>query len=81
MTATINIKLVAEGKLDINSCFIFSIVGLLVCLAEIICVALYFGVYYTTLNEERRINRCGSIYEGLNFVVRGGKALTYPLLY
>ena len=81
MTAAINVKLVTEGDLPINSSFYASIFGLGVCFIELISVSIFLRVNISSLDENRRTRRCGYIYEGLNFKIRGGKALVYPLLY
>ena len=81
MGAAINIKLVSDGQLSANFSFYVSIFGLTICILELISTAIFLKVNIATLGEQRRINRCGYLYEGLNYVIRGGMALTYPILY
>lgn len=81
MAAALNIKLVADGKLTANFSFFFSLFGLLICFVELVAIAVFLKINFASLNEDRRRNRCGYIYEGLNYVKKGGKALLYPVLY
>ena len=81
MTAAINIKQVKEGKLSKNSAsYSLSIFALVVVFLELICVAVFLKLFQASLKEDKRVKRCGYIYEGLNYAIQGGMALTYPLL-
>lgn len=45
MTIAINIQKVVQGKIDANSTFYISIIGLIICLSETICIVGYLKVY------------------------------------
>ena len=81
MTAAINIQQVHQGNISIDSSFIVSIFALTVCFLELIFVASILQLYKVSLHEERRIERFGFIYEGLNYNLQGRKALIYPVIY
>ena len=80
MTSAINIQKVTEGKIGANSCLYVSIIGLIICFLELICIAGYLKAYQASLLDKKRISRCGYIYEGLNHIKSGYKALVLPLL-
>ena len=42
---------------------------------------IFFIKRHKGLDEEKNKNRCGYIYEDLNYKIRGAFALCYPLIY
>ena len=81
LLAFINIKHVADGDIPANSNFPVALIFLSVCVAELVAVSIFFKVRYSVLDEERSKKRCGYIFEDINYKIRGGWALSYPIIY
>ena len=62
MTATINVKNVLDGALEINMSFYFSTFSLTVCLLHLICTTCYLSINRKSLDKDSNKKRCGYIY-------------------
>ena len=54
---------------------------MVICACEFFGIIIFFKSKRWQLNEEKNIKRCGYIYQELNYRVRGGWALLYPIIY
>jgi len=77
----LNIREVYYGHLEMDKSFIFSIVFLSALLVELVGVSIYLRCKRNQLDDEAPRKRCGYVFEELNYKIRGGWALTYPILY
>ena len=83
LAALFNVKQNYEGSVEKDASYYLAIVALLICALELIIVPIFFfrQSKKKKLGSEKNINRCGYIYSDLNYRIRGGWALSYPILY
>ena len=82
LTGMINIRQAQNGIVPKNQSFYGAIVAVLMCTVQIIAVTIFFCKNERKqLNRKRYKQRCGYVYEELNYNVRGGWTLLYPILY
>lgn len=86
MIATINLRREAmdeDDSIEMNSSYWFSVAALIICLLEVVLVSIYLKYHFMnkTLDKESTKDRCGYIFEELNYKIRGGWTLAYPILY
>ena len=70
-----------NGNLEKDASFFASILGIIVCAAELVAISIYMAINVKKLDEKSKKKRCGYIYEGFDFKAKGRKALVYPILY
>ena len=69
--------------METDDSFYFAIAALIVCALELVLVPIWFFITFRkgTLDEKKNKKRCGYLYEDLNYKIRGGWTLCYPILY
>ena len=81
LCGTISIKDTVQGKIPVSLSFYFAVGAMVICACEFFGIIIFFKSKRWQLNEEKNIKRCGYIYQELNYRVRGGWALLYPIIY
>ena len=81
LCGTISIKDTLEGKIPVTLSLYFAIGAMIICTCEFIGIIVFFKRKRNELHKEKNRKRCGYIYEELNYRVRGGWALFYPIIY
>ena len=82
LMAAINIKQYASGVIEINSSLFWSVWAVAVFTAELILVSIFLFTNRTRLDDDPRLKkRCGYVFEGMNYKIRGSKALAYFTMY
>lgn len=79
----INLKMNNLEAVERDDSYYLALVALLVCGLELVFVPLFLIVRWRqgTLGDKKNKKRCGYIYEDLNYKIRGGWTLLYPILY
>lgn len=79
----INTKMVSQGNIEADSSYFFSVLFLIACAAEMILFPIFVLVRFRqgTLDDKKNKKRCGYAYEELNYKIRGGTTLLYPVMY
>jgi len=81
LPALLNLREVYYGHLEMDKSFIFSVIYLFVLVIEVVGVSIYLRCKRKQLDNEAPRKRCGYVFADLNYKIRGGWALTYPILY
>ena len=80
--ALVNIKQYANGVIEVNSSLIWSVWAVAVFTAELILVSIFLFTNRNRLDDDSRLKkRCGYVFEGKNYKIRGSKALAYFIMY
>ena len=77
----LHVREVKLGHLEVDNSFWFALSALIVCTLELLLISIFLKCFKGRLDEDWAKRRCGSIYEDLNYRIRGGWALTYPIFY
>ena len=81
VTGMENVKQAMDGDVPYNYSFWMATIALAICAIEFFAISIFLRCYQKRLDEDKPKKRCGYIYEGLNYKIRGGWALLYPILY
>lgn len=82
LMAIINIKQQADGVIEVNSSFVWSVIAVTIYAVELITVPIFLALNYKYLDEKPWLKkRCGYLFESINYKIRGASTLAYPILY
>ena len=81
LCGTINMKETLKGNAPWSLSFWCAFIGTILCFVEFFGLIIFFRRNQSKLHQEKYLKKCGYTYEALNFRIRGGWALVYPVLY
>lgn len=83
ITGMLNAREVYYGALEVDTSFMLSIAAMLTCLIELVAITVFLRHFFKKdeLDEPGPKRRCGFIYQDLNYKIRGGWTLFYPIFY
>lgn len=81
VSALINVRTVYEGFLQKDTAYTLSVVSLSILLFELLSVSIFLWCNRRRLDEKYPQERCGFMFNHLNYKIRGDWTLMYPILY